>query len=117
MIDLLRTRRSIRKFTETPIEKEKLELLKEALLRSPTLKNSNSLEFIFVGNREMIQKLAKSKPSWHHRAIKKAILGGSGLVSKGHRNPWFFFPRRVAFTPWESGFNGHHLHQWQGDWP
>ena len=62
MIDLLRTRRSIRKFTEQPIEPEKLEILKEAILRAPSSKNSNAGEYIFVDDRELIQKLAQSKP-------------------------------------------------------
>ena len=62
MIDLLRTRRSIRKFTKQPIETEKLEILKEAILRTPTSKNSNACEFIFVDDTELIQKLALCKP-------------------------------------------------------
>ena len=35
MIELLRTRRSIRKYTEQPVEADKIEILKEAVLRSP----------------------------------------------------------------------------------
>lgn len=62
MINLLRTRRSVRKFTDQPIEPEKLEILKEAILRAPTSKNSNAGEYIFVDNPEQIQKLAQSKP-------------------------------------------------------
>jgi nitroreductase len=62
MIDLLRTRRSIRKFTEQTIEPEKLEILKEAILRAPTSKNSNSCEFIFIDEPELLQKLALCKP-------------------------------------------------------
>ena len=62
MIDLLRTRRSVRKFTEQPIEPEKLEILKEAILRAPSSKNSNAGEYIFVDDQELIQKLAQSKP-------------------------------------------------------
>jgi len=62
MIDLLRTRRSVRKFAEQPIEPEKLEILKEAILRAPTSKNSNAGEFIFIEDTELIQKLALCKP-------------------------------------------------------
>jgi len=63
MINLLRTRRSVRKFTGQPIEREKLEILKEAILRSPTSKNSMACEFIFVDDQELIQKLSQCKPS------------------------------------------------------
>lgn len=62
MIDLLRTRRSVRKFTEQAIEPEMLEILKEAILRAPSSKNSNAGEYIFVDGQELIQKLAQSKP-------------------------------------------------------
>lgn len=63
MIDLLRTRRSVRKFTELPIEAEKLEILKEAILRAPSSKNSNACEFIFVDKPELIRELSHCKPS------------------------------------------------------
>lgn len=61
MIDLLRNRRSIRKYTNQPIELEKTDLLKEAVLRSPSSKNINPWEFIFVDNPEIIKKLKECK--------------------------------------------------------
>lgn len=63
MIDLLRTRRSVRKFTEQPVESEKLELLKEAVLRSPSSKNLNACEYLFIDDLPTIEKLANCKPS------------------------------------------------------
>lgn len=62
MIEILRDRRSIRKYTEQPVEPEKLELLKEAALRSPSSKNINPWEFIFVEDAEVIGKLKDCKP-------------------------------------------------------
>ena len=41
MIELLRTRRSIRKYTEQKVEPEKLDILKESVLRSPSSKGIN----------------------------------------------------------------------------
>jgi len=61
MIDLLRTRRSIRKYTNQPIEAEKLEMLKEAVLRSPSSKGINPWRFIFVNEKDTILKLKESK--------------------------------------------------------
>ena len=61
MIDLLRTRRSIRKFASQPVEPEKIEILKEAILRVPSSKNSQSGEFIFVDDPALVQKLAQCK--------------------------------------------------------
>lgn len=62
MIDLLRNRRSIRKFNNQIVEPEKLEILKEAVLRSPSSKNINLWEFIFVANRETIQQIKLCRP-------------------------------------------------------
>lgn len=62
MIEELRARRSIRKYTEQPIETEKLEILKEAVLRSPSSKGINPWVFVFVDENEIIQKLKLCKP-------------------------------------------------------
>ncbi len=62
MIDLVRKRRSIRKYTEQKVEQDKVEILKEALLRSPSSKNRNPWEFIFVDEPEKIYALKQCKP-------------------------------------------------------
>lgn len=62
MIELLRARRSVRKFADAAIEPEKVELLKEALLRSPTSRNFRPWEFVFVNDIELLEQLARCKP-------------------------------------------------------
>ena len=62
MIELLRKRRSIRKYTDKVIESEKIEILKEALLRSPSSRSFDPWEFIFVDDKELLKQLALSKP-------------------------------------------------------
>jgi len=62
MIEQLRKRRSIRKFTEQKIESEKTALLQESLLRSPTSRSFNPWEFIIVDDRELISILSNAKP-------------------------------------------------------
>ncbi|PTN08309.1 nitroreductase family protein [Mangrovibacterium marinum] len=62
MIDIIRQRRSIRKFTEQPVEDAKIKLLQEAALRSPASKSANAWEFIFVQDKKLIQSLAAAKP-------------------------------------------------------
>ncbi len=61
LIDLLRARRSIRRFKDQPVEQEKLELLLEAALRSPSSKGNTPWEFIVVTDRERLEKLAVAK--------------------------------------------------------
>jgi nitroreductase len=61
MIDLLRSRRSIRKFESSPIEPDKIALLKEALLRSPSSRGRNPWEFIFIQDPQTLKQLAHAK--------------------------------------------------------
>ena len=74
MIELLRNRRSIRKYIDKSIAPAKIELLKEAVLRSPTSRNFDPWEFIFVDDREILKQLALCKP---HGAkfLEHAALG------------------------------------------
>ena len=62
MIEILRNRRSVRQFEDRPVEQEKLDILSEALVRSPTSRSINPWEFIVVDDRETIRKLSQSKP-------------------------------------------------------
>lgn len=61
-IDLLRSRRSVRKFQKQPIEKEKIDLLIESMLRSPSSRSLNPWEFVIVSNPQILSDLAKAKP-------------------------------------------------------
>ena len=61
MIEILRNRRSVRKFTDKAIEKEKVDILTEALVRSPSSRSINPWEFIVIDDRETIQELSRSK--------------------------------------------------------
>ena len=61
LIDLLRARRSIRRFKDQPVEQEKLDLLLEAALRSPSSKGNNPWEFIVVTDQQRLDKLSVAK--------------------------------------------------------
>jgi len=61
MIELLRSRRSIRKYEDRPVEPAKVEILKEALLRAPTSRGLDPWEFVFVDDRELLGKLTRCK--------------------------------------------------------
>ncbi|MBN2568934.1 MAG: nitroreductase family protein [Deltaproteobacteria bacterium] len=61
MIEVLRSRRSIRKYENKPIEKDKLDILKEAILRSPSSRGNQPWHFIFIEDKSLIEKLAQSK--------------------------------------------------------
>jgi nitroreductase len=87
MIEILRNRRSIRKYANQLIESEKIELLKEALLRSPSSKNINPWEFIFVDNSELIQELKKCK-SHGVRSLETAPLAIVICADENKNDVW-----------------------------
>jgi len=62
MIEILRQRRTIRKYLPEKIEPEKIKILQEAALRSPSSKNINPWKFLFVEEESLIGKLALCKP-------------------------------------------------------
>jgi nitroreductase len=61
MLTILRTRRSIRKYCDKAIEAEKIEVLKEAVLRSPSSRNINPWKFIFIQDKHLLAKLSLAK--------------------------------------------------------
>ena len=61
MIDLLRTRRSIRKYELKPLDGHALDIMKEALLRSPSSRGVNPWTFIFVDDRDLLERLSETK--------------------------------------------------------
>jgi nitroreductase len=61
-LDLVRKRRSIRKYTDREIEAAKVEQLKEAALRSPSSMGHNPWEFVFVTDRQLLAALSTAKP-------------------------------------------------------
>jgi nitroreductase len=59
---LIRKRRSIRKYLDKAVEAEKIDLLVEAALRAPSSRGFNPWAFIVLTDREMLKRLAASKP-------------------------------------------------------
>jgi nitroreductase len=74
MLDLLRTRRSIRKYQNKTIESDKIEILRETLLRSPSSRGINPWEFIFVRDQITLKKLAYTK-THGGKFLEQAPLG------------------------------------------
>ncbi|MCP3942881.1 MAG: NAD(P)H-dependent dehydrogenase/reductase [Desulfobacteraceae bacterium] len=82
--ELIKQRRSTRKFKKQPIEKEKIDQLIEAALRSPSSKGFNPWRFIIVNRSELLEKLAAAKPhgsSFLARAPLGIVVCADPLVS------------------------------------
>lgn len=85
MLDLLRQRRSVRRFTSVPIEPEKLEQLGEALLRSPTSRNLQPCTFVLVEDRDILDQLVTAKPhgtSFFASAPLAVVIVADPLISE-----------------------------------
>jgi nitroreductase len=74
MLNILRLRRSIRKYRDKKIEREIVDRLKEAALRSPTSRGINSWRFLFVDDKIVLEKLSRAKESG------SSFLSGAPLV-------------------------------------
>lgn len=74
LIDLLRSRRSIRKYADKEVEQEKLDLMLEAALRSPHLQGKIPWELVVVRAPETIARLSQAKTQG------SAFLEGAPLV-------------------------------------
>ena len=61
MLPVLRSRRSIRRYTDKAVSREHQELLVEALLRSPTSRNGKSWEFVLVDDPALLDRLSQAK--------------------------------------------------------
>ncbi|MGA3174775.1 MAG: nitroreductase family protein [Syntrophorhabdales bacterium] len=74
MIDIMRTRRSVRSYEKKPLDERSLQTMKEALLRCPSSMGKNPWTFIFVDNPETLLLLSKTK---EHGSdfLKGAALG------------------------------------------
>ena len=59
--ELLKNRRSIRKYTEDSISPENVKEILEAALMSPTSKRSLCWEFVVIENPEQLEKLSHCK--------------------------------------------------------
>ncbi|MHC6179959.1 nitroreductase family protein [Clostridium sp. JNZ X4-2] len=82
MLELLKKRRSIRKYTSQKIQKEKIIKIIQSGLLSPSSKNSKPWEFIVVEDKAKLQKLSFTKPGaafLKNAALGIVVLGNSEL--------------------------------------
>ncbi|MCL1845830.1 MAG: nitroreductase family protein [Defluviitaleaceae bacterium] len=61
-LEIIKTRRSIRKFKPAPIAEEKIRAMLEAAMLAPSACNTRPWRFIAITSREMLDKLASVHP-------------------------------------------------------
>jgi len=72
--ELLKSRRSIRKYLPKAVEAEKIKKITTAVLMSPASKRANPWEFIVVQDRETLGKMAQCRPHGS-KLLENAPLG------------------------------------------
>lgn len=61
LIEIMRNRRSIRRYTEEDIPEEKLQAILQAALLSPTSRGKKPWEFYVVKDKEILRRLSEAK--------------------------------------------------------
>ena len=57
LLEMMKTRRSIRKYKDTPVEKEKLQMIMDAGLYAPNPGGRQGTKIIIIDNKELIRIL------------------------------------------------------------
>ena len=76
-IETIFRRRSIRNFTDQPVDDETLTLLLQAGMAAPSAVNSQPWEFIVVTDPDVLAKLRSRLPFAHHNAPAAIVVLGS----------------------------------------
>lgn len=61
-MEVIFNRRSIRKYEDKPVEREKIEKLLRAAMQAPSAGNQQPWEFIIVEDKERLKKLSEASP-------------------------------------------------------
>ena len=80
-------RRSVRSYTNTPVDAEKVECLLRAAMASPSAQNGRPWEFYVVTNQEILQALSTCSPFSRH--VKDAPLAIVPCYRKELKRPDF----------------------------
>lgn len=87
LLPLLKKRRTIRKYKDRKVEKEKINRLVDSALLSPSSMGARPWEFIIVQDKDTLEKLSKSKKKGSTH-LKDAPLGIIVCVDPEESDVW-----------------------------
>lgn len=87
MLELLKRRRSIRKYQKKQLAPQEIEQLIKAALMSPSSRNLKPWEFIIVSDPDMLQKLSQSK-THGSQFLQDAAAGIVILADRNKSDVW-----------------------------
>ena len=73
MLDMIKKRRSIRKYTDQPVTDEQIRQLLEAAMAAPSASNIQPWEFVVVRDPDLKRQLAQTH-TWSHMAADAAAV-------------------------------------------
>jgi nitroreductase len=73
MLDMIRKRRSIRKYTDQAVPDEQIRQLLEAAMAAPSGSNIQSWEFVVIKDPDLKRQLAQTH-TWSHMAADAAVV-------------------------------------------
>jgi len=81
IIDAILQRRSIRKFTDQPVEHEKVQILLQAGMAAPSATNAQPWEFIVVDDPKVLKKLKLNLPLGRYNSPLCIVVCGSPEIT------------------------------------
>ena len=85
LMDIINTRRSIRKYTEKPVEDELLIKMLEAAMNAPTARNLQEWKFVVIKDRSVLKQIAdalRSAKMTEHAGAAVVVLGDKTIQPK-----------------------------------
>lgn len=98
VMEMIYKRRSIRRYTDQKVEKEKLELLLKAAMAAPSASNNQPWEFVVVMDEETMRQLREGLEYGNYNAPCAIIVCGNPEVGKAPRSERFWVQDCSAAT-------------------
>jgi len=74
IFEALRTRRSIRKYTDEPVSDDDLRLLLEMAMLAPSARNEQPWQFVAIRDKSQLEAIAKTSPYTHMAASAPLVV-------------------------------------------
>jgi len=97
-LTIIRKRRSIRKFTDQPVEREKIQQLLEAAMAAPSAMNAQPWEFVVITEKEVMDKFRRALMFAKMNAPAAICVLGSSRMQKGKAGDKFWMQDCSAAT-------------------
>lgn len=97
-LTIIKKRRSIRKFTDQPVEREKIQLLLEAAMAAPSAMNALPWEFVVVTEKEVMDQFRRALMFAKMNAPAAICVLGSSRMQKNKAGDKFWVQDCSAAT-------------------